>query len=229
MELVSDEYIDSSLTVFKECLIDERTYLIDMGESAIVIDPGDDDIFLDRLKKYKKIFVFLTHEHYDHICGVNEVRKSCECVLVHSSKICAEEVKKSSNCRLYPLLFINERETYTRVKKSIKLPYICTVDVVFPEDSNFRILDHEIKAWDSPGHSPGGMTYLFDNRIMFTGDNLLGNGYELKSVKANEKDLKRTIDIYARMDRNLIVCPGHGKINSLGYYIDKVKGYYKWS
>ena len=56
----------------------ENTYLLSNSTSHLIIDPGSDSsALLERLKITDKTIsaILLTHAHFDHIIGLNELRK----------------------------------------------------------------------------------------------------------------------------------------------------------
>ena len=94
--------------IFPGELIDERMYLIPAGDEPVVIDPHADDALLPHLEGASLVHVFLTHEHYDHISGVNWLRTHIPC-RVYASAVCAESMEKLPNSTAhFPLLFIGD-------------------------------------------------------------------------------------------------------------------------
>ena len=57
--------------------LDSNMYLVTCGNNILVIDPVECDEALQRCKEASSITVLLTHEHYDHICGLNRLRELC--------------------------------------------------------------------------------------------------------------------------------------------------------
>lgn len=226
------EYDDGEILigVFRDELIDERTYIIRGGNEAIVIDPHEDTDILNYLEGIGRVYIFLTHEHYDHISGVNRLREGYNC-RVYATSVCASIIQEVNNgTSRFPFLFIGDKEKYHYVKTKIKLPYICKADIFVEKELRLRLLNKNILLWETDGHSPGGMSILINDRYLFSGDNLLGNGMEVKSIDSNPNDYKRAFDEYCKLqNKKIIVFPGHGEIDSIDNYIKKVKDYYKWS
>ena len=86
---------------FTNSPIDSVTYIISNSRNSesIVIDPGTDQD--ERISNYlyenglKLQFIFLTHEHFDHILGVNFLRKSFPDIKVISSEKTSERLYNS--------------------------------------------------------------------------------------------------------------------------------------
>lgn len=57
--------------------LDSNMYLVTCGNNILVIDPVECDEALQQCKEASFITVLLTHEHYDHICGLNRLRELC--------------------------------------------------------------------------------------------------------------------------------------------------------
>ena len=66
-------------------------YVLEENNHLILIDPCIIDI---RLENKTVDYIFLTHEHYDHISGVNYWKEKCEAEVV-CSNICAEKIESS--------------------------------------------------------------------------------------------------------------------------------------
>lgn len=214
--------------IFPGELIDERMYLIPAGDEPVVIDPHADDALLSYLKNARLVHIFLTHEHYDHISGVNWLREKLPC-RVYASEVCAESMEKLPNSTAhFPLLFIGDPEKYAWAKKNLPLPYVCRADVRLEDFPQAQLLGEDWQAWKTPGHSPGGMSYLYRGKYLFSGDSLLGNGMELKSIGANQKALAATLESYQALPGNIGLFPGHGDPGSLTDYLSKARKYYPW-
>ena len=71
-------------------LISSNMYVLEENNHLILIDPCIIDI---RLENKTVDYIFLTHEHYDHISGVNYWKEKCEAEVV-CSNICAENIEK---------------------------------------------------------------------------------------------------------------------------------------
>lgn len=214
--------------IFPGELIDERMYLIPAGDEPVVIDPHADDTLLSYLKNARLAHIFLTHEHYDHISGVNWLREKLPC-RVYASEVCAESMEKLPNSTAhFPLLFIGDPEKYAWAKKNLPLPYVCRADVRLGDFPQAQLPGEDWQAWKTPGHSPGGMSYLYRGKYLFSGDSLLGNGMELKSIGANQKALAATLESYQALPGDILLFPGHGDPGSLTDYLSKARKYYPW-
>jgi len=223
-------YIDSGvqIRVFRDELIDERMYFILLDTEAVVIDPHVDDDLLPYLEGTERLHVFLTHEHYDHISGVNWLRTEKNCC-VYASQSCADSISHSPNSTVhFPLLFIGDPEKYAYVKKTLHLPYVCQADACLTDSGTMDIPPLRWRFWATKGHSPGGMSFLLDEKYLFAGDSLLGNGMELKSIGADKTAFRRTIESFRQLGEDVLLFPGHGDIRPLRTYLTKAERVYPW-
>lgn len=226
-----EPYKDSEIIIriFKDIYIDERMYLIQSESEAVVVDPHEDNDALKYLLGVDKVYVMLTHEHYDHISGVNWLRNQFNC-FVYATKECNQIINSKENkTAQYPLWFIGDKERFALMKQKVNGTYVCTIDFPFLDKYFVKILDMQWVMWKTPGHTSAGASYLLNNKYLFSGDNLLGDAIELKTLDANEKEYINTLNEYNGLGREVIVFPGHGKIEILSKRIRKVREAYRWN
>ncbi|MDD3225777.1 MAG: MBL fold metallo-hydrolase [Clostridium sp.] len=174
-------------------LFDEDT------NNAVVIDPGgDSDLILDEIKELKANvkMILLTHGHADHTGAVIELRNMFGCSAYINDKD-AHMMKKNID------IYGKEEECGDK----------------FVHDGDVLHFDnHEIKCFETPGHTPGGMCYLIDKNV-FTGDTLFyrsigrtdleGGDYDeiIKSINTKLMILDDDVDVYT----------GHGPKTNIGF------------
>lgn len=180
-------------------MYEENCYLI-MDENTKelgIIDPGGQaNLLVQEIEKIsgKPKFILLTHGHMDHVDGVVQLAG-----------------------KLNIPFYINEKEE----------EYMGD-DFVFgslPKTSNYlkdgdtlTLGDSIIKVIETPGHTPGGVCFLINDKL-FTGDTLFqgsvgrsdfpgGNGMQLiNSIKEKLLPLGDNVEVY----------PGHGGASTIGY------------
>lgn len=205
-------------------LMDSRMYMIREEDEMLVVDPCEDDALLEDAEGVRRAIVLLTHEHYDHISGVNWLKKNFDC-LVCSGSICAQRVEsaKENLSSRFAFLFILDKEKYDYVRRNIALPYVCKVDKSFRGSGAVTWGAHVIELWEVGGHSPGSCLILLDRKILFAGDNVLGNGRELWDTKAKEQEYSnKVLQFLDQLDESIYVLPGHGESNILRFFLDKL-------
>ena len=205
--------------------IDSRMYILLENKKALVIDPCISEEALQLLKEQgtEELLVLLTHEHYDHISGVNWLREYMASVEVLCSTKCAEALPKPSKnlSNFWEVLFIGkDEETQEYVKNMDIQPYSCEADRTFEGECRMSWEGHSLWLRETPGHSAGSICIILDGDILFSGDSLV-TGYPtiLRLPGGSKKDFHSvTIPFFDSLDQETMVYPGHGERQPLGQY-----------
>lgn len=158
---------------FESDLLSSNMYLIIEDEAAIVIDPFRDAAPAEGLTIDK---IILTHEHYDHISGVNLWKTSTRAPVL-CSKDCAENISNARKnlSKLFDVFCELQTWVEIREKPNPDLNYTCEADEVFEDKMDFIWHGHTIQLFTMPGHSPGSIGILVDQNCFFSGDSLMEN------------------------------------------------------
>jgi hydroxyacylglutathione hydrolase len=170
--------------------------------SCIILDPGSKDcsaiINFINSKNLIPEYIILTHEHFDHIWGVNEL-KSIYNLKIISSKLCNEKiVNRRKNLSIY----------YDQVGFNS-----CKADILI-EDVKHKLFwnNHFFEFINTPGHSNGSIC-IYTNNILFTGDTLIKNEVTVTKLPGgNRQKLSLSLNklIERFKDINPKVFSGHG-------------------
>ncbi|MDE6662514.1 MAG: MBL fold metallo-hydrolase [Lachnospiraceae bacterium] len=212
------------IQVYSFELMDSRMYMIREDDEIFVVDPCIDNELLRDAQGAKHAVVFLTHEHYDHISGVNWLKEHFSCS-VYAGKICSGRVEseKDNLSSRFPFLFLLDREKYDYVRRNFSLPYTCKVETYFSGKGELLWKGHLIELYEVGGHSPGSSFIVFDKSLLFGGDNILDNGKELWGTDGNYKYYHdNVLPMLREFDQQIVVLPGHGEKNRLGYFLEKI-------
>ncbi|MCR4652004.1 MAG: MBL fold metallo-hydrolase [Lachnospiraceae bacterium] len=173
---------------------------------CIVIDPADrgDQIYeVLRSKGLNVGNILLTHGHFDHIWGCDELRKL-------------------SGAGVYALDKEEMLLGDPSLNASAEVGRPCTVkaDVLVSDLEVMELGDFRIQVLATPGHTSGSCCYLLlDEDILFSGDTLFeesvgrtdlptGNGGELaRSIREKLDPLDDKVKVY----------PGHGDMTTIGH------------
>ena len=144
-----------TITPYPSDLLVSNMYVIEDGGHAIVVDPSRDTAPARGLAIDK---ILITHEHYDHISGVNAWKEISHAPLLCSAR-CAERIRDPRKnvarhfdafCQLQTML------------SDYSLPetepaYACFADEVFEDEISFDWRGHRLRLFEIPGHSPGSV------------------------------------------------------------------------
>lgn len=153
-----------------------ETALNDRGEKiqrGLLIDPVDNEALYARAAAADDILIFLTHCHYDHICGLNRVRELTKTKVV-CSEICSKNItlpkKNLSTIANAMIQFYDDPpERFVMVE-----PFSCAPADEFCRDGQtLTWCGHTLDIIELNGHTNGCIAVLLDRRYLFSGDSLL--------------------------------------------------------
>ncbi|EJP6472765.1 MBL fold metallo-hydrolase [Clostridium botulinum] len=177
--------------------------LIDQDKCAI-IDPGGDPEDIIKIIEDNNLipqFILLTHGHIDHVGGVETIKDKYNIPFYISKK--DEDLIKEAK-----YIFGG----FGKYKNADK--YLVEEDI-------FELGNLKIKAIETPGHSPGGMSFLVNN-VIFTGDTLFRESIGRSDfIGGNHNVLIDSIQSkIIVLDPDIYVLPGHGPQSTIGYEKD---------
>lgn len=170
------------ITRFEVGDMSNLTYIIDeIGEFLIIIDPS---FGYDVVKRYegikKKVRVFLTHGHYDHVMDCIKIADLFEDIV----------------------FYINQADDFLLPFKIEKLRDISSEERVVLDNTTIKIIK-------TPGHSPGSVCYLIENQL-FTGDTLFYDCCGRVDLPGSDPKMMRSSLLkILELPDNTIIHPGH--------------------
>lgn len=204
--------------------IDSNMYIILEKKEAFIVDP----VVTEEIKAFwakqdvTKILIILTHEHFDHINGLNWLRGNFECEVI-ANEICASNIesesKNLSNMAEVIVLF-NEN---IRERKIKILPFKSWADVRFCNTKKIKWQSHNIILFTTPGHTDGSICILLDEKYLFTGDTLLNIPTVTRLPGGNKKKFEQiTLPLLKNMESKILkVYPGHGDFGMIHEMLTK--------
>lgn len=174
---------------YESGLLSSNMYVIVEGNHAIVIDPFDD---VSPAGGLKVDYILLTHEHYDHISGVN-VWKKMTGALVLCSRACAENIQNPKKNMSNHFKEFCELQTWIELDEipASDPNYSCSADQMFEDQMELRWRGHILRLFEIPGHSQGSIGIMLDEKEFFSGDSLMGNSeIELRMPGGSRKKWK---------------------------------------
>jgi len=176
---------------------------------CVVIDPGmNPGALLRKIADYEVEAILLTHAHFDHIGGVDELRKLKGCpVYIHDA----------------------EADWLTNPKKNGSLNWpgmdqpVTTDPAEFALDHNqtLKLLGENFKVLHAPGHSPGSVCFLLGDKL-FGGDVLFRHSIGTTELPGgSSKELYNSIhSVLFKLPQETTIYPGHGPRTTIGYEME---------
>lgn len=206
-------------------VIDTNTYMLLEGDKALIIDPVNSGELFSALEHVELVDIILTHGHFDHVSGLNRVRKIVNSTRVMCTAECSENignVYRNMSAVAEPFLtFYNQKrgldDNSSEVIKSID-SFVCNpADVVFDYDFELKWNDHNIKLTRCFGHSKDSLLALLDGRYLFSGDTLLKIPTSTRFPGGStSKFWKEDYPLLESLSSSVeIVLPGHGETGSI--------------
>ena len=189
-------------------LLNSSMYVISEKAHALVIDPC---LNLNMADQYTVDCILITHEHYDHIFGVNAWKSKTNAPLM-CSEACAHMLKNPKKNQARHFDSFCELQSFSKEWDAslIDPEYTCKADIIFNNTVELSWQGHNIRLLEIPGHSPGSIG-IWINDVFFSGDILLeGKEIELRlpggSKKKWEEHGKSIID---SIPNGTMIYPGH--------------------
>lgn len=187
--------------------IDANNYLVadEKSKEAVLIDCSEHvQKILDDVKELglKVKYILLTHGHFDHVMGVNSMKKALGAEVLINQKDEKQLEMTQTILRTFGI-FIDKNPEYDRyIDKNTKL----------------KIGDIPIKIFETPGHTEGGLCYLIDGKL-FSGDTLFRNYVGRTDLPGgNYAKLENSIkNILYKLPDDTEVFPGHNEMTTIGY------------
>ena len=188
--------------------VQENTFLLrrDGADRAVMIDPGDEpDVLLGAVDKLDVTVeaILLTHTHFDHIGAVAPVARATGAP-VYCPKL---EVPVLADIMAYvPWAGFGPFESYD-------------ADETVEGGERLELAGFDIDVLFTPGHSPGHVTYAFeDEQALLSGDVLFQGSIGRTDLPGGDHAtlLRSIAALLERYPDETTVYPGHMGITTLG-------------
>lgn len=176
------------------------------GGEAILVDPADagEQIYQTMEQNgFKVTAILLTHGHFDHIWG-------------------AEELRKLSGAKIYACEAEKELLGNPELNVSGQMGRPCTVeaDEYVRDGQALNLADMIVKVIATPGHTGGGCSYYFEEAgFLLSGDTLFQESvgrtdFPTGSMSKLVRSIKDKLFI---LPEGIKVYPGHGESTTIGH------------
>lgn len=190
-------------------LLLSNMYIIEEEGHMIVIDPFQkvscpEGTVVDK--------IILTHEHYDHISGVN-IWKEKTGAKVLCSAACAKNIANPRKSMVRYFDVFCEMQTWVKLEKMPELDYgyVCEADEIFEDEMLLEWMGHQIQLFSLPGHSQGSIGILIDEKDFFSGDSLIKEQTVELRFPGGSEELWKMVSLprLAKLPNGVQVHPGH--------------------
>lgn len=188
------------------------SYLVVENDHAFVVDPCELETVRNIVHQEKLTidFAFLSHEHYDHISGVDWIRSFGTKII--ASEACDKNLRdpRKNQSRYY--------EAFCSVQSRLANDEIPEVhdrtfyaDVTYSEEMSFTWQGHFVYLKATPGHSEGSACLLIDKNTLFSGDTLFADRETNTNLPGGSIRQLQSISLpwLKTLDHETVVYPGH--------------------
>ena len=183
--------------IFSDCYIisDE-----DLGKECVIIDPGSEDIteyasYIEN-NEFTPIYLFITHRHFDHFAGANEIRKKYPSVRLVCNEECNEAIQNPGlNC-----------SRYMYQHHSISL---APAELIYRGKWSMEWNRHHILFVPTPGHTSDSVSIIIEENI-FTGDALLKDIPTVTKLPSGNLEKQIGTELFIKSLHGYKAWPGHG-------------------
>ena len=207
--------------------LDTNTYLLEEDGHLLIIDPADYAAVLEKCRNAASITVLLTHEHFDHISGLNLIRElcasSCRVIAVESCSERIQDIKANLSAYADLLAELGGKQIPEHWS-----PFACkAADISFGDGYAFQWMGYKVELFSTPGHSAGSCCIVVDD-LLFGGDTVLENNLMVK-FPGSSKKLYRSVTaplLEQLLVGNRVTCvyPGHGDVMTPEMVLGLVRG-----
>jgi len=185
-------------------LIDEES-----GDYVLIDPSATGEAFLDfiekrGLKREGLKYILLTHGHFDHITGADEIRDITGAPLaVHA---------KDSDC-----LYDPDKNAYKYFFREDLI--LRPADIILHDGDVLTLGKNEIKVVHTPGHTLGSVCY-FTEDIIYTGDTLFDRSIGRTDLYGgSQATLEESLRKLVSLERDYTIYPGHGSVSTISKQI----------
>jgi glyoxylase-like metal-dependent hydrolase (beta-lactamase superfamily II) len=176
--------------------IGANCYIIENGGECLAVDIGGDaEMVIGYLEENNLHLsaILLTHGHFDHIGGVEDVRAATGAT-VYVSEEDAEMLNDPEKNR-------------SGLPLRIETKHIESFEILGDE---LEVSGLKVKVIKTPGHTSGCVCFQIAD-CLFTGDTLFkGSIGRVDFPTSNPEDMKKSLKKLIELDGDLIIYPGHG-------------------
>jgi len=176
------------------------------SKEAMLLDVADGVPSLVKLiekMELKVKYIFFTHGHFDHVMGIEDVKKEFPKAKVGIHK---EELDTISHSGPFARMFEFDTNSFPEP------------DIFLEDKEKYKLGEEEFQLILCPGHTKASICFYFpESQILFSGDVIFREGIGRTDLfGGNYEKLVQSIQKLYSLPKNTLVYPGHGEKDTLG-------------
>ena len=184
-------------------------YLVEGDSAALLIDTGTSIADLDKIVKRittKPFRVVATHGHFDHVLGVEHLRKTYGIPFALSGKDA----------------FMLDTDAVGSTVYGVKINAMPTIDIDLDKVEEVKFGHTVLRVIRTPGHTPGHVSlYEPESKSLFTGDTLFRESIGRTDLPGGDYSwiMRSILDNLLPLGDEVRVYPGHGPETTIGHEV----------
>jgi glyoxylase-like metal-dependent hydrolase (beta-lactamase superfamily II) len=182
------------IKTFTNSFFNSNSYVVAIEDDVWIIDPGDAEPLINEVNKYGRGLkgILLTHSHFDHIYGLNEIVARYTEVPIYTNELGAKMLVSAK----------------LNMSKYCERPF----ELQYPENvilTNDHTDIGPFRVYATPGHNPSCLTFVVRNAI-FTGDAYIpGIAVVTNLPKSDKLQSDQSVKLILDLAKDKIIYPGH--------------------
>ena len=181
----------------------------DTSDAGFIVDPGASaDKILEAADKLgvRGKYVVLTHGHFDHVLGVEHLRKTYGIPFALSGKDA----------------FMLDTDAVGSTVYGVKINAMPTIDIDLDKVEEVKFGHTVLRVIRTPGHTPGHVSlYEPESKSLFTGDTLFRESIGRTDLPGGDYSwiMRSILDNLLPLGDEVRVYPGHGPETTIGHEV----------